>query len=118
MVREGSPQYKDAFGAMPSSTVEDRPESVMNFMMFLRGRERIFAQCAAKDVAERSLGETAQQVAASLADVGARVRRSILAELLYRGLLLAKVGNKEGRVALARTLDSLEKEAADTILDV
>ena len=105
LLREGSREYQAIFAKMPGTIDTDRPESVMRFQDFLRGREQTLGRCAARDVQDRHLGAAAKSAAASLQDIHARVKRSILAELMYRNLHLARVGNVVQRVALESTLE-------------
>ena len=55
LFREGSREFREIFSAMLGTIVEERLESVMNFLRFLRGGEAALAALAAKDVATRSL---------------------------------------------------------------
>ena len=63
--------YARCFPSMPGTIDEDRPGSVMNFLRFVRGKERVLVQCAALDVRSRDLKAGAQLAAAALADVAA-----------------------------------------------
>ena len=118
LLTEGSKEYLAIFDEMPGTIVEDRPESVMNFLRFLRNKERVLAPCAAVDVVNRDLKAGALTASAALADVAGRVKRSIMAELLYRGLHLARYGNVRENLASDSRLEDLISEASAAILDV
>ena len=118
LFREGSREFREIFSAMPGTIVEERPESVMNFLRFLRGREAALAPLAAQDVATRSLKQGAHDAAAALANVAGRVERSIMAELLHRSLHLARHGNLTRHVASHTRLADLLDNAAKVILDL
>ena len=90
----------------------------MRLLEFLRGREKTLALVAAMDVKNRKLKEDAVAAAVALADVDGRARRSILAELLRRGLYLAKVANKQRYFAQGYTMEGLLKAAALHLADV
>ena len=77
LFREGPQAYADVFGNMPGTINTDRPESLMNFLVFLRGWEKTLAKCATRDVANRGLGAAAQKAMASLNNIEHRVQRSI-----------------------------------------
>ena len=115
---EGSAEYQRVFGTMPGTTLEDRPESVMRFLVFLRGRERTLAALAAKDVQARDLGDGAQAAAAALADPQGCAQRSLMGELLHRGLHLARYGNITKRLASDQPLGDLLASAADRLLSL
>ena len=73
---------------------------------------------AEADVRNRHLKEDAVAAAVALADVDGRVHRSILAELLRRGLLLAKVISKVRYISQKYTLARLLQEAALRLTDM
>ncbi len=115
---EGSRAYQAVFSTMPATIVENRPESDMHFLRFLRGRERNLALCADQDVVDRGLAAGARHAAASLADVNGRIERSIIAELLHRALELARFGNKKRCIAAETSLDVLLAQSLRNISDV
>ena len=59
LFQEGSREFRAVFSQMPGTIIQDRPEGVMNFFTFLRGREKTLALCVAKDVVARDLGQNA-----------------------------------------------------------
>ena len=118
LMQEGSREYKKVFSNMPASIIEGRPESAMNFLTFLRGKQAHLARCAARDVADRGLGAGARDAATSLADEDSRVERSVLAELLFRGLHLARVGSLKQWVALQSNLDEVLQGASTVLTDL
>ena len=117
LFQEGSREFCAVFSQMPGTILEDRPESVMDFLRFLRGREKTLALCAAKDLAARDLGQGARKAAEALANVQGRVERSITAELLHRSLYLARQGNLTRYIASSTSLSDLLDKACTTIFD-
>ena len=114
---QGSATYTRIFSNQPGTVLRDRPESVKLFLEFLRGREGTLARLAAIDVARRHLKDDAQEAACSLADVDQRVKRSILGELLHRGLHLAKISSTVSHIARERSLEDLWQAGAAILLD-
>ena len=121
LLRENGPRFKAIFGHAPGTILEDRPESAMTFLTWLRQGERevILSQCAAQDLRQRTnLGQDAGKAVASLASLQSRLRRGIFAELLYRGLRLARVGNKAHRIAYDSTMRRVLQEATDYLTNL
>ena len=118
LFKEGPQGYADIFSNIPGTINTDRPESLLNFLAFLRGREKTLAKCAARDVADRSLGAAPQKAMTSLNNTDHRVQRSILAELMYRSLRLARAGILVPRVALESTLEETLTTAKNALVDL
>ena len=117
LLTENGPRFKSIFHKAPGTVVEDRPESTMNFLGWLRTREPLLAQCAAKDLTQRNLGEGSKKAAAALASKVGQLRRSILAELLHKALHLARVGNLAQRLSIQTTMRDALLEATDLLTD-
>ena len=117
LFREGSREFRAVFSQMLGTIVEDRPESVMNFLRFLRGREKTLALCAAKDVVARDLKQGAYMAAEALANVAGRVERSIMAELLHRSLHLERQGNLTRYIATSTRLSDLLDKACKVLFE-
>ena len=121
LVQANGPQFKALFAEAPMTVLEDRPESAMRFLTWLRhgAREATLSQCAAQDLLQRTnLGPGAAKAVASLASREMRLKRGILGELLYRGLHLARVSNLKHRIAYEATMQRTLQQGTDYLMNL
>ena len=96
----GSREHKRVFGRAPGSIVEGRPESDLNFLRFLRGREHALHLVTKEDLARRpNLAQATHDAVPLLGDHEGRAMRQVCAEVLHRALYLHWWVNKHGRIA-------------------
>ena len=118
LFRDGSQQCKDVFARSPSAIVDNRPETDLEFLKFLAGKEHIFHKLATEDLKQRSLSAETKNAILSLGDILARIRRRILQEILERCLLLYYWIGKHPSVARESSWDVLMQKAVSSILSV
>ena len=119
LFRDGTRDCKKIFGNSPSAIVLTRPETDLNFLRFLAGKEHILHQLAKRDLEQRtSLGQDVVTAVENLGDIGNRIRRSILCEILERCMFLAHWSGKHAMVAATASWEALLGEATTTIMDL
>jgi hypothetical protein len=116
---DGTRNCKKIFGTNPSAIVVTRPETDLNFLRFLAGKEHILHTLAKKDLEQRaSLGQDVVMAVENLGDIEKRIQRSILCEILERCMYLAHWSGKHPMVAVSTSWEALLGEASFTIMDL
>ena len=118
LFREMSQEHKAVFGTAPGGIVEGRPESVYNFLVFLRGKEHVLHLVCARDIAERRLAKSTREAVGLLGDVQGRAERSVCAEVLQRTLYLHRWVNTHSHIANVMSLPELLAKAEASIQDM
>ena len=109
---DGSRKCKEIFSASPSAIIKNRPETDHTFLEFLKGKEHTLHLIADRDLQQRpSLGPEASKAALSLGDIGLRIFRTVLCEVIHRCLFLHYWASKHARVAEVGSWDELLEEA-------
>ena len=112
LFNESSHACKEFFSASPSAIIKNRPETDHTFLEFLKGKEHTLHLLAERDLHQRtSLGPEASKAVLSLADIGLRIFRTVLCEVLHRCLFLHYWTSKHPRVAAVCSWDELFEEA-------
>ena len=95
LMRDGSTACKRVFGSSPGPTLEGRPETDLNALRALFGREHALHLCARQDLTQRTTLETSKVDAVnSLGHIERRLFRAILMEILERCMFLARWNSK------------------------
>ena len=95
MFKDGSPQCQYLFKRSPGTIICKRPETDLEFLTFLSGKEHILHRLALKDLEQRTkLGAEAGAAVACLGDIRQRFLRLILKEVLLRCFFLARWNSK------------------------
>ena len=116
---DGSSACKEIFGSSPSAIIQNRPETDLKFLKFLRGKEHILHQLATKDLEQRSnLGVDTQQAVMHLGNISERIFRELLCELIERCMFLAYWSGAHPRVATETSWETLLERGCATILDL
>ena len=115
---ERSLEFKRIFGAAPRAIIENRPESDLNFLRFLNGRERTLHMLASRDVSDRSLAAATQDAVEVMASHEGRAQRRVCAEVLHRSLYLHFWVNAHNHICGVKTLDELMDQAKSIIQGV
>ena len=68
--------------------ISTRPETDLNFLTLLKGKEHLLHPLMMKDLEQRALCAETRAVVLNLGDINLRIRRSILAEILGRCMFL------------------------------
>jgi hypothetical protein len=119
LFKDGSPACKRIFGSSPSAIVLTRPETDLNFLRFLAGKEHILHKLAKRDLEQRTtLGQDVVNAVQNLGDISNRIRRSILSEVLERCMFLAHWSGKHAMVATTTSWEALLGDATTTIMDL
>ena len=119
LFRDGTRACKTIFGTSPSAIVLTRPETDLNFLRFLAGKEHILHKLAKRDLEQRTtLGQDIVNAVANLGDIRKRIRRSILCEILERCMFLAHWSGKHPMVAATASWNVLLGEATTIIMDL
>ena len=115
---DGSRKCKEIVSASPSAIIKNRPETDHTFLEFLKGKEHTLHLIAERDLQQRpSLGPEANKAALSLGDIGLRIFRTVLCEVIHRCLFLHYWASKHARVAEVGSWDELLEEAKKHIFD-
>ena len=118
-VKDGSSACKDIFGANPRAIILTRPESDLNFLRFLRGKEQTLHRLASRDLEQRaSLGSDTTRAIESLGDVRLRVCRTILCEIIHRCFHLLYHNARHNHVAFDTSWEQLMAETTSFILSL
>ena len=92
LFKEGGEKCRDIFRKALSSIISTRPETDMEFLKLLRGKEHVLHKVALKDLEQRTkLGAETVAATASLGDIAHRIRRAILGEILERCFCILSV---------------------------
>jgi hypothetical protein len=119
MFNDGDRRCKAIFGVSPSAIVQTRPETDLNFLKFLGGKEHILHRLATRDLQQRTnLGPDIVKAVENLGNITKRICRSILCEILERCMFLAHWSGKHPMVAATKSWDDLLGEATTTIVDL
>ena len=119
LFRDGSTRCKEVFGASPSAIIQTRPDTDLQFLKFLQGKEHILHRVATKDLEQRtSLAAETRRAILNLGDITMRISRSILCELLERCMFLLHWNAKHSKVASNSSWDELLDQASFLILDL
>ena len=118
LFRDGSQQCKDIFGKSPSAICDSRPETDLNFLKLLEGKEHILHRLATKDLEQRTLSSDTRAAILNLGDIKNRICRRILQEILERCMFLLYFNGKHSSVACATTWDQLMSKAVFLILNL
>ena len=113
----GSAEHKRIFGKAPGGIVDGRPESDLNFLRFLKGREYVLSLVCTKDVERRpNLGSATKDAVALLQDHKGRAMRQLSAEMVHRTLYLHWWVNAHGHIAESTHLPQCRFVAHQTSL--
>ena len=118
LFRDGSQRCKDIFGRSPSAIIDTRPETDLNFLKLLAGKEHILHMLATRDLEERKLSADTRAAILNLGDLKNRIRRRILQEILERAMFLLHWIGKHPVVASDITWDELMQKAVGLILNL
>ena len=118
LFRDGSQQCKDLFGRSPCAIVETRPQTDLNFLKLLAGKEHLLHRLASRDLEQRSLSTETRGAIQNLANTKARIRRRVQQEILERCLFLLYWSGQHPTVTSETTWDQLMQKAAGLILDL
>ena len=113
-----SQEYQRVFSTAPCSIIENRPETDLNLLRFLSDKEHILHLLAQRDLEQRSLNQDVRDAVLLLGDIGARVQRRILQEILERCMYLHYWTNKHKSVVSETSWDELLGFAVKLILDL
>ena len=118
MFRDGSQKCKDLFGKSPSAIIVSRPETDLNLLKLLQGKEHLLHRLATKDLEQRSLSAETRAAILNLGDISQRIRRRVLAEILERCMFLLHWNGKHSSVATSTSWDELLAKAVGRILSL
>jgi len=118
LFRDGSRQCQEIFGKSPSAIVENRPETDLNFLKLLEGKEHLLHTMATKDLEQRSLSADTRAAILTLADIKARIHRRILQEILERCMYLYYWSGSHPSVACETSWEDLMQRAVSLILSL
>ena len=118
LFKDGSEACKAFFGKSPSAIVDGRPETDLQFLRFLEGKEHNLLRLATKDLEQRDLEKGSRDAILSLAGIEGRIQRRILQEVLERCQFLYYWSGKHPSVAAETSWDDLMKKAAGLIVDL
>jgi hypothetical protein len=104
---------------VPSRFICDsRPETDLNFLKLLEGKEHPLHRMATKDLEQRSLGADARAAILNLGDIKSRIRRRVLQEILEKCMFLHYWTGKHPTVTCDTTWDQLMQKAVNLILSL
>ena len=115
---DGSPACHRMFSRCPGVVVSTRPQTDMEVLEYLRGREATLYALASEDCRQRGLASATKEAIEDLRDLGRNIRRGILAEVLQRCLFLMHWATRENMVAKETSWESLMSEASRAILSL
>ena len=90
LAAEQTPAFVAIFGRLLDNIMEQRPETLVQFLKWLLPREHILTPCIEADLASRALQESSQAALRFLKDPLRRVHRALYMSLLDRGSFLYK----------------------------
>ena len=115
---ERSNAYAAIFARAPGAIVEGRPESDMNFLAFLGGKEQVLLAWCTRDVEDRALATSTADAIATLGDHRGAAERRVCAEMLHRALFLHHWVNKSAHISNETTLADLSERAKYVLQDL
>ena len=118
LFRDGSPACKEVFGQSPCAIIDNRPETDLQFLRLLEGKERTLHRLATKDLEQRDLQAGTRAAILSLADIKSRICRRVLQELLERCQFLYYWTGNHPSVACETSWDDLMQKAVALILSL
>ena len=114
---ERSTEHARIFSTAPCTIVDGRPESDMQFLRFLGGKEHVLHQLCPRDVVGRNLATATQEAVAILGDHVGRASRRVCAEVLHRALYLHFWVNNHPHISGRTSLEELSQQAKHIIQD-
>ena len=118
LFREGSAACKEMFGKAPGAIVETRPETDLQFLKTLCGKEHLLHRLATWDLEQRTLSADTRAAVLSLGDIKLRIFRRILQEILERCMFLLYWTSKHESITAETTWDELLQRAVALILSL
>ena len=116
---DGSRACQDIFSRRPSAIIDTRPDSDLQFLKLLKGKEHVFFDLAVRDLNQRDLGPKTRTAVMSLGDIEQRINRTLLAELIERCFFLLHYNQSEHtRIASGTSWDLLVSQASHKVLDL
>ena len=109
---------KDIFGKSPATIVVSRPDTDLNFLKFLQGKEHILHRLAEKDLEKRSLNADTRAAVLTLGNIKARIHRRVLQEILERCMFLLYYNQKHPYVATSTSWEELQQKSVSEIVDL
>ena len=88
LFRDTSQQCKDLFGKSPSAIIDTRPDTDLQFLKLLQGKEHLLHRLAVKDLEQRTLSPDTRAAVLNLGDINQRIQRRVLQEILERCMFL------------------------------
>ena len=82
LFRDSSQQCKNLFGRSPSAIIVSRPDTDLNFLKLLEGKEHLLHRLAVKDLEQRSLSAETKAAVLNLGTIKSRICRRVLQEIL------------------------------------
>ena len=114
---DGSRKCKDICSTNPSAITKNRPDTDLNFRESSRAKSTPCTCWQKRDLQHRAaLGPEATKAALNLGDIGLRIFRTVLCEVVHRCLFLHYWASKHARVAEVGSWDELLEEANRHIL--
>ena len=102
----------------PCAIIDGRPETDLQFLRLLSGKEHILHKLATKDLEQRTLSDDTRAAIMSLAGIQGRIHRRVLQEVLERCQYLYYWSGKHPSVACETSWDDLMQEAVSLILSL
>ena len=118
LFRDCSQQCKDLFGTSPSAICITRPDTDLEFLKLLAGKEHLLHKLAVKDLEQRTLSSETRAAIVNLGNIDARINRRILQEILERCMFLLYYNQKHPSVASSTSWDVLMQRAVSEILNL
>ena len=119
LFKDGSPQCHCLFKKSPGTIICNRPETDLEFLTFLSGKEHLLHRLALVDLEQRpKLGAEAVAAVACLGDIRQRFLRLILKEVLFRCFFLARWNSKHQKIAAGSSWEDLLRQATGLILNL
>ena len=115
---DSSQECKNLFGRSPSAIIVSRPDTDLNFLKFLEGKEHHLHRLAVKDLEQRSLNNETQAAVLNLGDIRSRIGRRVLQEILEKCLFQLYYNQKHPTVASSTSWDELMQRAVSEILNL
>ena len=88
LFRDSSAACKNLFGKRPSAIIASRPDTDLQFLQLLEGKEHLLHRLAVKDLEQRKLGAETRSAVLHLGNIQLRIRRRVLQEILERCMFL------------------------------
>ena len=113
---EDSEDYARVFGQSPPTIIENRPESVVDFLAWLLPRERDLVPLIEHDLETRAHeGDEALTALHCLKDLQKRCKRGLAYDVASRALFLYFFGKKHGHIVGTTTFGELVNRAIDVV---